>query len=120
MQQNYPRSEKLKNKKELAFLFEKGSWKSSGSLRIVFVKNADVESQKVGVSVSKKLFKRAVDRNRIKRLLRECYRLHKDEFIHALGPKSISMLFYNDAKLPESLQEIESQYLQLLDKASRQ
>jgi ribonuclease P protein component len=38
----------------------------------------------VGVSVSKRNFKRAVDRNRIKRLLRETYRLQKRELIEVL------------------------------------
>ena len=41
---------------------------------------------RVMVSVPKKRFKHAVDRNRIKRLIREVYRLNKQEIIdYALG-----------------------------------
>jgi len=60
---------------------------------------------KVGVSASKKNFKTAVDRNRIKRLLKENYRLNKHplyQYIKESG-KQVSVFFmYIDKKLPEN------------------
>ena len=102
--QKYPRKEKLKQKREIDLLFAKGKWNSCGNLRIISInlekkpqENFELLNQKIGVSVSKKNFKKAVDRNRIKRLLRESYRLNKDLFtpkvadISCLSPKFVLM-----------------------------
>jgi ribonuclease P protein component len=58
---------------------------------------------KCGVSVSKKNFKKAVDRNRIKRLLREAYRLHKAPLYEKLQAqqKQLEVFFvFTDRALP--------------------
>ena len=44
-------------------------------------------SLQVGVTVGKKYFKKAVDRNRIKRLIREAYRLQKNDLTEVLKRK---------------------------------
>ena len=71
---------------------------------------------KVGVSVSKRYFKKAVHRNRIKRLLREVYRLNKAQFLEKFGENSLTMLFYVSPNLPKNYQEIEEEFLKLLKK----
>lgn len=57
---------------------------------------------RIAISVSKKKFKRAVKRNRIKRLTREAYRLNKSEFYQHITPgHTIDILFiYLDQNLP--------------------
>ena len=59
----YSRTEKLKQKKDITLLFEKGKWKSAGRVRIIICKNdseENSEENKVGVSVSKRFFKNGV------------------------------------------------------------
>jgi len=112
----YPKEEKLKKKDEITLLFEKGKWKNSGNLRIIILKNhPDVatENVKLGVSVSKRYFKKAVYRNRIKRLLRECYRLNKDLFKKSFGEKTAAMLFWVSPELPSKFQDVEAQFIKL-------
>ena len=121
----YPKSEKLKSKKTIDLLFSKGKSVSKYPLRLVYVESDfdTAESQhfgkerkiKMGVSVSKKYFKHAVDRNYFKRLLREAYRLNKHLLIDHLEKPHAFMFFYqsNDRL---SYQEIETKTIQLFEK----
>lgn len=114
----YPRAEKLKMNTEIGLLFEKGKWRTSGNLRIIILKDKPtlpVESGRFGVSVSKRYFKRAVHRNRVKRLLRECYRLNKDLFKNAFGEKTIAMLFWVSPEMPQKFQDVEAQFIKLCE-----
>lgn len=112
----YPKAKKLKKNTEISLLFEKGKWRTNGNLRIIILKDkpaTPVESTKFAVSVSKKYFKKAVHRNRIKRLLRECYRLNKNLFKESFGDKTIAMLFWASSEMPEKFQDVEEQFIKL-------
>ncbi|CAI8929116.1 ribonuclease P protein component [Chryseobacterium sp. IT-36CA2] len=114
----YPRAEKLKKNTEISLLFEKGKWRTNGNLRIIILKDkatVPVESARFGVSVSKRYFKRAVHRNRIKRLLRESYRLNKDLFKQAFGEKTMAMLFWASPEMPPKFQDVEAQFIKLCE-----
>lgn len=76
---SYSKSEKLKSKKIIGELFSSGKSISAYPLLLIYLKNNT--KLQTGVSVSKKRFKNATDRNRIKRLLREGYRLNKSVLI---------------------------------------
>ncbi len=119
----YSKAEKLKKETEIALLFEKGKWKTCGNLRIIVLKekpSVSIEIAKFGVSVSKRYFKKAVHRNRIKRLLREAYRLNKTIFKEAFGEKSFAMLFWVSPQLPSNFQEVEQEFIKLCTSQKRQ
>jgi len=76
---SFPRKEKLKSKKLIEQLFAKGNSVSNYPIKLIYLKTElpfDVPIQ-AGVTVPKKKFQSAVKRNRIKRLMRESYRLNK-------------------------------------------
>ena len=77
-----------------------------------------VPNHRIGVSVGKKFFKKAVDRNRIKRLLRESYQLNKTAYMEAFGELSIVMIFWASKEMPESFSVVEKQFLNLCKKKS--
>ena len=77
------KSERLYKNKQIEQLFSSGEAFIAYPLRIVYSKRERNEEQPdiaIMVSVSKKKFKRAVKRNRIKRLVKEAYRLNKSPF----------------------------------------
>ena len=118
MQFSYPNNEKLKSHKTIDLLFSEGKSISKYPLRLVFVENTDennVEKMLMGVSVSKKYFKRAVDRNYFKRVLRECYRLNQNLLKDNLQTPYAFMFFYQ-TKEKLSYQEIEEKTIQLFQK----
>lgn len=75
------RASKLKSKVLVDALFAKGKAISSYPIRLIYLPSEEaVLTPKVLFSVSKRNFKKAVDRNRIKRQLHELYRLHQAPF----------------------------------------
>ncbi len=119
MQFTYPKHEKLKSKTTIDLLFSNGNSVSKFPLRLVYVENSEENAEliKIGVSVSKKYFKKAVDRNYYKRVLRETYRLNKHLLIDSLQKPYAFMLFYQ-TKERLSYQEIEEKTIQLFQKFS--
>ncbi len=92
----YPKKEKLKSKKLIEQLFNEGKAVTVFPLKLIYLKTTFTDSTKIkaGVSVSKRNFKNAVDRNRIKRLLRETYRLNKHELFNTISTQYAFMVLY--------------------------
>jgi ribonuclease P protein component len=113
----YPKSQKLKSKITIGLLFTDGKSVSKYPLRLVYHSSALSDGQiiKMGVSVSKKNFKKAVDRNYFKRILRETYRLNKHILINNLDKPYAVMLFYQ-TKDRLSYDEINTKTIQLFEK----
>jgi ribonuclease P protein component len=112
----YPKNEKLKSRKIIDSLFTKGKSVSKFPLRLVYTPIDDADEKlKFGVSVSKKHFKHAVDRNYFKRVLRECYRLNK-HLIHDNLDQSYAVMFFYQTKERLSYQEINEKTIQLFEK----
>lgn len=89
----FSKRERIVSRKLIEQLFSKGSSQSMSAfpLRIVYIqKGRDGEPLQVLVSVSKRHFKHAVDRNRVKRQIREAYRLHKHLLAQRI-PEGISI-----------------------------
>ncbi|WP_320814249.1 ribonuclease P protein component [Flavobacterium sp.] len=120
MAYTYPKNEKLKSKKSIELLFSEGQSVSKYPLRLVYVENSleNEELVKFGVSVSKKYFKNAVDRNRLKRVLRECYRLNKN-IISECVDKPMAFMFFYQSKEVLSYQEINEKSIQLFEKFTK-
>lgn len=103
---SFPRAEKLKSRKQIEHLFEHGAKVKAYPLMLAYVehKGEPREAQiQMGFSVSKRKFKRAVDRNRVKRLMREAYRKQKTGFISASeehGYKTDAMLIFIGREMP--------------------
>ena len=95
MSATYPKTEKLKKKKYIDLLFSEGRTVTKYPLRLVYVPVKELDTPlQMGVSVSKKYFKKAVDRNYFKRVLRECYRLNKELLLNDLQEPYVLMFFY--------------------------
>ncbi|MDP5081120.1 MAG: ribonuclease P protein component [Winogradskyella sp.] len=93
---NYGKKDKLKSKKLIEQLFNDGKAVTVYPLRLIYLKTSfeDNSLLKTGVSVSKRLHKTAVARNRIKRLLREVYRLNKPLYFNNSSTSYAFMILY--------------------------
>ena len=93
---NYSKKDKLKSKKLIEQLFTEGRAITAYPLRLIYLKTEfeDENILKTGVSVSKRLHKTAVARNKIKRLLREVYRLNKPLYFNNSSTSYAFMILY--------------------------
>ncbi|MBC7888782.1 MAG: ribonuclease P protein component [Ferruginibacter sp.] len=110
------KKDRLKSRKEIELLFKEGASLSIFPLRVLYILKKDQISLEgnlqstaifrlqAGFTASSRHFKKAVDRNRVKRLMRESWRLQKNELqLLVESNKYILTLFiiYVGKELPE-------------------
>jgi ribonuclease P protein component len=118
MRYTFTKPERLKNDKEISRLFEEGKSITVFPIRLIymFCDEHDEAFIKVAFTASKRNFKRAVDRNRIKRLLREAYRLNKPGLYQSLDTKNYIFMFIYIGKEVFKMETINDKMRQLFDK----
>ncbi len=102
---SYNKIQKLKSRKVLEAVFAKKQSVNSFPVKLFYltVEEADFPL-KAGVGVSARNFKKAVDRNKVKRLLREAYRLNKTDllnFVQTNNKKLALFILFVDKILPD-------------------
>lgn len=102
MTYKFPKREKLKSKKLIDQLFAEGSSVTHYPIRLIYLETRfkDQPRYKVGVTASKRNFKSAVKRNRIKRLMREGYRLNKQLLFNNTEKQFAFMFLYLGKEMP--------------------
>jgi len=93
MKNGFSKEERLKSRKQISLLFTNNKQLFSYPFKIIYAPNKqeDKSPVKLLISVSKRTFKHAVYRNRMKRLIRESYRLNKSSIYETLN--------HNDSKI---------------------
>ncbi|SFU27138.1 ribonuclease P protein component [Pustulibacterium marinum] len=116
----FPKDEKLKSKTLIQEMFREGNAVSKYPLKLVFIQSSlpkEVTFQ-TGVSVSKRYFKHAVDRNKIKRFLRETYRHEKNNILNQTTDNYAFMILYTGKEMPnydfikQKMQQLVEKFIQ--------
>jgi len=113
----FKKAERLSKEKFIKELFEKGSSFYSFPFKVIHQASPNQSNSTVNqvlISVSSRNFKRAVDRNKVKRMVREAYRLQK-EIIQSRPEKGIFSFIYT-AKEILPFVEIKNKLFLVLEK----
>ncbi len=89
----FPKQERLSGKKAVGELFKKGNSSFVYPYKVLIHKSSNPTDSNLRllITVPKRNFKKAVDRNRIKRLTREAWRLHKNEAQEKLNESTLHL-----------------------------
>jgi ribonuclease P protein component len=116
MENTFKKVERLHKKKLIKELFEKGSSFYLFPFKVMYKEApSEVTNSQILISVPKRTFKKAVDRNKIKRRIREAYRLNKENLIIP-DNRLIAYLYTAKESLP--FEKIQSQMVASLIKLS--
>ena len=113
MSTTFPKHQKLKSRKDIKALFEEGKTVTKYPVKLLWLPLGQQET-KAGFAVAKRNFKSAVARNKIKRLMREAYRLQKQEIQGR--HKTFNLLFLYIGKDVASFKTIDKAVLGALKK----
>lgn len=99
-EQTYRKAERIAKRKTFSAIYHQGVWKSSTHFTIIICSNTQ-GVKRLGITVTKKTGN-AVKRNRIKRLIREFFRLNKDLFpaghdVVIMSKRNMPPLTYQEA-----------------------
>lgn len=124
LNQTYPRSEKLKSRKLIQELFARGKSVSAAPIKCLYIIQPEgmTELIQTGVGVSARNFRKSVQRNRIKRMLREAYRNNNQSLHQTISQQKTSLalfMLYVGKDMPEwnTLQTAVKASLEKLQKA---
>ncbi|WP_299159481.1 ribonuclease P protein component [uncultured Eudoraea sp.] len=117
MSSKFPKKEKLKSEILIRSIFEEGKSITSYPLKLIYLDIKDPTRVKIqcGVTVPKRNFKSAVKRNRIKRLLRESYRLNKEQIFNNIEGSFAFLFLYIGKEIP-GYEEVEKHMRVILEK----
>lgn len=120
MNYTFQKSERLTSQKLITALFQKGIFSLySAPFRFSFVPTSGQEAScQVLIIVSKRNFKTAINRNRIKRQLRELYRLHKQPLLEKLisQDKQIALMISYTGKPEMDFNLLKPKFIESLKK----
>jgi len=107
---SFPRQERIKGTIQPSLLFQNGLVMNESPVSCRFLHVSDEEPGiKILFAVPKKRFKRAVDRNRIRRQMREAWRLNvaplREQQLQTSGLLLIGLYFQSNEKLPYNVLE---------------
>ncbi len=107
---SFPKEERLTSKVAIDQLFNNGNSLNVKPFKIRWLRDLErsTVNVKVLISVPKRIFKRAVDRNKLKRLFREAYRLNKHLLNNKLDNKKVNVMFVYSSPKIISFSEMES------------
>ena len=120
----FPKAQRICNKKDIELLFGKAESVRNGAiiLRYIFRESGNNESrQQVLIVVPKKRVRKAVDRNRIKRQIREIYRLNQEAFkVDNPTGKTLLMACIYVGQVEADYHELEKNYLNAKEKLKKE
>src|SRR5690606_21260545 len=117
MNEKFPSAEKLKSKILIDRLFAEGKSLNKFPLKLIYtpIGNEEIHTHKTGVSVPKRNFKKAVDRNYFKRLMREAFRKNKYLVDNNL-PKKFAFMFIYTGQKRFGYAELETAVKEIMEK----
>lgn len=120
----FHKHERLCSRKVMESIFESGKAINENPMRLLWMESSPDENLplKIAISVPKKFFKKAVDRNKIKRQIREAYRLNKHTILPMLenSGKKFSAIIIFTGKEPLSYQNTEAKIILTLQRFAKE